>query len=86
MGKVANKINGKRKTELGTPPPVEAPLPENRCAQCANWDPEGRPPDMGLCRGGLPQLIMENGVMRAFWPVINKTEWCGQFKAKGSEQ
>ena len=77
MGKVSDKVNGKRKSAAPVVPPV---VKRDRCGQCANWDIEGRPPGMGLCRAKPPQLIMEGEAMRAFWPVLNKDEWCGVFK------
>ena len=84
MGKVSDKVTSKRKAALSIqapPPQVAPPRPvRNRCAQCYWWDIEGRPAGMGLCRGATPQLIMENGVMRAYWPVLNKDEWCAVFK------
>ena len=83
MGKVSDKVNGKRKAAMRPHPAAPAVPPvvkRDRCGQCANWDIEGRALGMGLCRSNAPQLIMENGTMRAYWPVLNKDEWCGAFK------
>ena len=85
MGKVSDKVNAKRRAAV-RPIPVPSPqvvapaIKRDRCGQCANWDIKDRAPDMGLCRANPPQLIMENGTMRAYWPVLHKDEWCGAFK------
>lgn len=60
------------------------------CKTCAYFDPLGPDDAMyGLCRRNAPSplsLVEEaDPYIRATWPKVGETEWCGDYKYESKE-
>ena len=52
---------------------------ERVCETCRyfSWMADEEQPNYGVCRR-FPPVMGESGCLNGFWPVIEKTNWCGE--------
>ena len=53
-----------------------------QCKDCIYWDKWKFNIDIvfGYCRKNPPIVISQSALDKAIWPLVEETDWCGEFK------
>lgn len=59
-------------------------MSKSACKSCAFFEKKTASiPEAGQCRFNAPTFLSEEE-KRGVWPVVAKTDWCGNFETQGA--